>query len=251
MLENKLKLNNDKTDGLLLRSSFKSFWVSKPTTMSGCTCEISFSSSARNLDFYIRDDMGVELHIKNVCWSAYSELCCISTIGHCLSVDSTKTLVSAFVLSRLDYCNSFLSGCPNHLLEKLQKVQNFAARLVLKAHKRDHVSPLLRTLHWLPIQARIEYTLSTVCHSFFSDTAPVYLSDLRVYSPSRQLRSSSDWRTLRIPHIKTKTFGHRSFSHTAPSVWNYLPRDIRHIFSQSLQLKLPWRLICSNPTSAS
>ena len=65
-----------------------------------------------------------------------------------------------------------------------------------------------------------------------SDTAPVYLSDLlRVYSPSRQLRSSSDSITLRIPHIRTKTFGHRSFSHAAPSVWNSLPHEIRHIQS--------------------
>ncbi|WP_419612594.1 reverse transcriptase domain-containing protein, partial [Thiolapillus sp.] len=140
MLENKLKLNNDKTEALLLRSSSKSFSVGKPTTISVCGCEISFSSSARNLGFYIRDDMSVELHIKNVCRSAYSELRRISTIRHLLSVDSTKTLVSAFVLSRLDYCNSLLSGCPKHL-EKLQKVQNSAARLVLKAQKRDHVLP--------------------------------------------------------------------------------------------------------------
>ena len=70
------------------------------------------------------------------------------------------------------------------------------------------------------------------CHSFFSDTALLYLSDLlRVYSPSRQLRFSSDSRTLCIPHIKTKTFGHRSFSHAAPSVLNSLPREIRYIQS--------------------
>ena len=98
--------------------------------------------------------MSVEMHIKDVCGTAYSELCLISTIRHLLSAESTETLVSAFVLSGLDFCNSLLSGCPKHLLEKLQKVQNSAARLVLTAHKRDHVSPLLRTLHWLPIQAR-------------------------------------------------------------------------------------------------
>ena len=166
MLENKLKLNNDKTEAFLLRSSSKSFSASKPTTISICGCEISFSSSARNLGFYIKDDMSVELHIKNVCRSAYSELRRISTIQH-VSADPTKTLVSTFVLSMLDYCNSLLSGCPKHLLEKLQKVQNSAARLVLKAHKRDHVSPLLRTLHLLPIQARIEYKLSALLSLFF------------------------------------------------------------------------------------
>ena len=103
--------------------------------------------------------MSVELHLENVCRSAHSELRRISTIRHLLSVDSTKTLVSAFsfVLSGLDYCNSLLSGCPKHLLETLQKVQNSAARLVLKAHKRDHVPPLIRTLHWLPFQGRIEF----------------------------------------------------------------------------------------------
>ena len=208
------------------------YTVSKSTIISACDCAISFSSPARNLGFYIKDDMSVELHTKNICRSAYSELRRVSTIRHLLSVDSTKTLVSAFVLSRLDHCNSLLSGCPRHPLEKLQKVKNSAARLVLKVHKRDHVSPLLRTLHWLPIQARIEHKLSTLCHSFFSDTAPVYRSDLlRVYSPSRQLRSSSDSRTLNIPHIKTKTSGHRSFSRAAPAVWNSLPREISQIQS--------------------
>ena len=91
--------------------------------------------------------MSVELHIENVCRSTYSALRRIGTIRRLLSVDSTKTLVSAFILSRLAYCDSFFSVCPKHLLEKLEKVQNSAAKLVLKAHERDHVSPLLRTLH--------------------------------------------------------------------------------------------------------
>ena len=66
-------------------------------------------------------------------------------------------------------------------------------------------------------------------HSVTRFLSPVYLSDLlRVYSPSRQLRSSSDSRTPHIPHIKTKTFGHCSFSHATPSVWNSLPHEIRH-----------------------
>ena len=128
MLEKKLKLNNDETDAFLLRSSSKSLSVGKPSTIFVCGREIPFSSSARNLGFYIRDDITVELHIKNVCRSAYSELRRISTIQHLLSADSTKTLVSAFVLSRLDYCNSLLSGCPKHLLEKLKKSLKFSSK---------------------------------------------------------------------------------------------------------------------------
>ena len=113
----------------------------------------------------------------------------------------------------------YRSGCPKHILEKLQKVQHTAARHILKAYKWEYVSHLFRTFHWLPIQAHIKYKLSTLCHSFFSDTAPVYLSDCRhVYSSWRQLRSFSDTRSLHIPHIKTKTVGHLSFSYAAPSV---------------------------------
>ena len=60
---------------------------------------------------------------------------------------ATQTLVCSLVLSRLDYCNSLLSGCPQYLLDKLQKVQNAAARLVRKAKKSDHIHPILETLH--------------------------------------------------------------------------------------------------------
>ena len=96
-----------------------------------------------------------------------------------------------------------------HLLEKkTTKGHKFSCnRLVLKARKRDHVTPLLRALHWLPIQDRVDYKLSTFCHSFFSCVASVYLSDLlnlSVYSPSRQLRSSSEPRILRIPPRQNK-----------------------------------------------
>ncbi|KAK7101513.1 hypothetical protein V1264_019887 [Littorina saxatilis] len=164
--------------------------------------------------------------------AAYFELHKISTICHTLSSQTTNTLVCAFVLSKLDYCNSLLSGCPLYLLHKLQKVQNSAARLILKARKRDHATPLLRTLHWLPLQTRIDYKLSTLCFNFFSGSSPAYFSELlTVYSPARQLRASSDCRIL--THTKTKTYGQRTFTFCAPTQWNSLPFHIHH--SQSPQ----------------
>ena len=84
----------------------------------------------------------------------------ISAIRHYLSEDVTKKMLPAFVLSRLDYCNQLLAGCPKYLLSKLRKVRNNAARLIFRTTRSAHVTPMLHSLHWLPIEQRIEYKLS-------------------------------------------------------------------------------------------
>ena len=116
--------------------------------------------------------------VSNQVRSAYFELRRISSIRHLLSTDTTKTLVSAYVLSRLDYWFSLLFGCPQYLLNKLQKVQNNAARLVSRVSKTDHISPHLASLHWLPIDSRIQYKLSFLCYNCLNSTAPDYLNEL-------------------------------------------------------------------------
>jgi hypothetical protein len=229
MTLNKLKLNDDKTEALLIHNH-KTAHPDFPSSIQVGTSDISLSPSARNLGYILSDDLSLNNHISHVIRSAFTAIRQISSIRHFLTVNATKTLVCAFVLSRIDYCNSLLSGCPKQLIEKLQKIQNSAARMVLRAKKRDHVTPLLRTLHWLPVQARIDYKLSVLCHNFFTDSCPSYLSDLlSSYSPSRQLRSSSDTRILSIPKVRTKAYGERSFSFCAPKQWNSLPAHIRHI----------------------
>ena len=80
----------------------------------------------------------------------------------CLKM-SPKKLLCVFVLSRLDYCNLLLAGCPKYLLSKLQKVQNNAARLIFRTTRSAHVTPMLHSLHWLPIEQRIKYKLSLLC----------------------------------------------------------------------------------------
>ena len=99
----------------------------------------------------LTNNLSMEKHVINICRSGYIEIRRISNIRHYLTVDATKTLLWAFVLSKLDYCNSLLSGSPKRLLDKLQKVQNSADRLVFEARKHEHIKPLLQKLHWLSI----------------------------------------------------------------------------------------------------
>ena len=164
----------------------------------------------------------MDKHVTNICRSAYAELRRIGSIRHLLTVNASRTLLSAFVLSKLDYCNS-LCGSPQFILDKLQRVQNSAARLVKKFRKCDYVQPLLLNLHWLPVRSRSDYKVSTLCFNTFTKSSAVYIAQLlSVYTPSRHLRSSSDTCTLRIPFVKTKSFGQRAFSFTGTIQWNLL-----------------------------
>ena len=106
--------------------------------------------------------------------------------------------------SILDYCNCLRMGTPNSVIQPLQKIQNFAARLVLLAP-------------WLPISERIKYKVACMCFGAINDSGPAYLSELlHVYTPSRTLRSSSDTRMLKIQQYKRKTHGFRTFSCFGP-----------------------------------
>ena len=139
-----------------------------------------------------------------------------------LSTDTAKKLAISFILTRLDHCNSLLAGLPDNKLNKLQRIQNHAARIVLR--KPRHVSPtsLLRTLHWLPLKARIQDRIACLCFQCLCHhTMPPYLSDLHPYHPPRTLHSL-DASLLSVPHFCLETFGRGSFSVFGPTVWNSL-----------------------------
>ena len=120
-------------------------------------------------------------------------------------------------------------GTPNSVIQPLQKIQNFATRLVLLAPRHHHTTPLLEKLHWLPISERIKYKVACTCFSAINGFGPAYLSELlHVYTPSHTLRSSSDTHMLEIQQYKCKTHGFRTFSCFGPHIWNSLPQDLRH-----------------------
>ena len=233
MTHNKLRLNNDSTEALIISAPRILNSIPLPDSLTVENSTVRFSQSAKCLGVTLDTHLTIIAHVVNLIKIANFELRRINSIRHYLFVQATKTLVSAFDFPRLDYCNSLLSGCPQYLLNRLQKVQNNAARLILKASKTDHITPHLRTLHWLPIDARIKCKLCSLCFGAITSTGPVYLSDLlEIFTPSRKLRSAADIRILCIPSVNTKSYDGRSFSYTVPTLWNTLPKHIR--FSQSV-----------------
>jgi len=79
-------------------------------------------------------------------------------------VYSMYTLVQAFISCRLDYCNALLYRISDSLFKRLQSIQNAAVRFLTGASRRDHISPVLRSLHWLPVKQRVDYKLATLVY---------------------------------------------------------------------------------------
>jgi hypothetical protein len=178
--------------------------------------------------------LSMSAHISDVCRSSFLSLRRIGSIRTYLSEKATACLINSVVTSRLDFCNSTLTGITADQLSRLQRIQNCAARLIAKKRKHEHITPILIELHWLPIAFRIQYKVAVLAYRHFDGTLPPYLSYvLCTYQPPRALRSSSD-KLLKIPRVNLKSAGERSFSFAAPVVWNSLPKSLRNIpiFSQ-------------------
>ena len=133
------------------------------------------------------------------------------------------------MLSRLDYGNATLAGITSLQLRRLQSVMNAAAPLVFSASRSDHVTPLLRRLHWLRAAERITYKLALLAYRCLHGLAPAYLADdLRPVTDlpgRRRLRSASSL-AVAVPSTRLRTIGDRAFPAAASRTWNSLPSDV-------------------------
>lgn len=118
----------------------------------------------------------------------------IAKLKLCLPYKDLETVIHAFITSRLDYSDSLYSGLLQTLISRLQMVQNAAVRLLTGTKKRDHITPILASLQWLPVQFRIDFNVAVFVFKALSGQVPQYICDLLFpYSPQRALRSSSQF----------------------------------------------------------
>ena len=219
MSKNSLKLNEDKTELLVITSPRLRHHLGDVVfTISDHI--IDDKRAVKNLGYMMNNSGTMVDNINAICRSAFYHLKNISAIRHLLSEEAAAKLIHAFVTSRLDSGNSLLFGVPEQHIHKLQRVQNAAARLLKKKRKRDSISAILKELHWLPIRHRIDFKTLCYVHKCIYGSAQAYLKNLiAINRTNRYLRSSSHV-PLCVPRIKSVTFGPRAFAVAGPRLWN-------------------------------
>ena len=144
-----------------------------------------------------------------------------------INVLTVEVLVHAFVNSKLDFCYSLLHDLPKYEINKLQSVQNAAARVIASLTTFDHISATLKELHWLPVEQRIIFKINFICFKILNNLPPANFVDLiHVYEAAKYLRSASDKWRLVIKPCNLKTYGLRAFSVIASILWKDWPIDI-------------------------
>ncbi len=172
-------------------------------------------------------NLSFESHISSICKAALFHLKNISILRPLLLTLNAEMLIHAFMTSRLDYCNALLGGCSARLINKLQRVQNAAARVLTRTRKYDHIGPVLSTLHWLLIKHRKDFKILLITYKALNGLAPQYLSELLShFSPPPPLHSQNSGRLI-ISRISKSTAGGRSFFYLAPKLWKNLPNTVQ------------------------
>ena len=228
MEANMLKMNEAKTEYIVLGSNHTHAKLDAEVhSLKVGDAVVKSTDSARNIGAIVEKHLDMEQHVNMTVSGCYFHLRNISRIRKSLTLEAAKTLMQAFVVSKLDNLNSLLHGIPDRLLRKLQLVQNQAVRVIAGLKKYDHVTDAMKDLHWLPVHYRIDYKINLLTFKCLNGLAPSYLADMIVeYKPARSLRSA-DKKLLKTKKSRCKTFGDRAFSVCAPRLWNTLPLSVR------------------------
>ena len=230
MDQNRLKMNNDKTEFILIGS--RQQLDKAQTSVVNINGEIVQKSRCIK---YLGADLDERLTFKDMinrkCRTAMGNLQKLKLIRKSLTLEAAQTIALGLVISHLDYANALYAGLPDTEVKKLQRIQNMAAKIITGARKYDSSTSALKTLHWLPIHLRIQYKIATLIFRSIHGLAPEYLCDLVRATPTTRpgLRSENRDNILDVPLTKLKTFADRAFSVYGPKLWNTLPDHLRCI----------------------
>lgn len=226
MLSNKLKLNDDKTEVMFISSRYYQKLI-KLTDFTIDNIVIQPATSVRNIGVMFDGIMSMESQITSICKSTHYHLRNIGRIRKCITYEACEKLVHALVTSRLDCGNALLYGLPEFQNYRLQKFLHIAARILTLTTLSNHITPILKELQWLPIEKRIEYKIILLTFKSLHALAPQYISELTMPYPTPRPLRSAGANYLAIPQSRTKTYGDRAFSVSAPTFWNGLPDELR------------------------
>ena len=186
------------------------------------------AANAKNLGVQFDSDFSFERHINNTVKVCNYFIRDIRRVRKHLSVDFATALANALVSSRLDYCNGLLYNVPKVLLKKLQRVQNSLARVVTNSCRLTSSKPLLKRLHWLPVNSRISFKIATLTYKAVHTQQPPSLFKLLQFKGCTNfVTRSANHLQLQHPPVGINNFGRRAFGYAAPSVWNSIPFHIR------------------------
>ena len=190
--------------------------------------------SVKNLGVWFDSDFSLSKHVQNVCKSYFVKLCDFRHVRQFLIHDASVLVANALVISQLDYCNSLFRSLSKFKICRLQYIQNSAVRIVSNTSRYTSVNPVLKKLHWLPVEQCTVFKTATLVYKFLHTGFPRYFAPyFSAYSSSYSTRrSQSGGNFLAIPkfypsvHTSVKQSGN-SFAFDAPIVWNALPDEIR------------------------
>jgi len=241
-LENRLLLNPNKTEAVVFGTRQRLQSVDTSNGIRAVDETVQFADSVKLLGVTLDSSLSFDRHVSDVVRGCNYHLRAFKHIRPRLTIDTAKLVACSLIGARLDYCNSLLYGVTDRNINRLQSVQNQAARVVCQAPWSSESSELRRSLHWLPVRQRIQFKTALITYKVINTAMPSYLFDLvKLYQPVRSLRSSTSSRLCQ-PVVKSN-FASRAFSVSGPSVWNSLSVETRiaesvNIFKKRLKTEL-------------
>jgi hypothetical protein len=227
MSSNLLCLNQSKSEFMVFGLPKQTSKINQPSLVMPDNTILLPVDNARNLGIIFDTHLTFSNHISALTSSCFYHIRDLKRIRKCLTDKTASLIATSLIHTKLDYCNSLFLNLPSCLIDRLQLIQNAAARAVSRTKRLDHITPVLKSLHWLRIRERILFKIISITYKALQFHKPSYIHELLTVQKSQRTRSS-DIITLERPANQSRLkISNRSFYFQAPVIWNSLPSTLR------------------------